>query len=695
MPTQAESFNDISKVDPTSLVVDTLLDEADGSVTDGDVSLRDALAAIATGGTITFNDHLANENIILSLGELVVAKSLTIDGEDNNITIDAAQNSRVFNVDDGDDTNYQTVILDGLTITGGKVPRRGGGISSLENLEIYNSTIINNSASEEIVEGGTVSGGGIYSRKSRLTVHNSTIADNSVRGFEEAEGGGISSSGILTVSNSTISGNHVDGGFVGIGGGISSFGTLTVSNSTISSNHADAGYRAEGGGVYSGSISGGGILTVNNSTISSNHADGVNVGFGGGIFSFASTSKVANSTITGNSVSGSFESGGSGIVGVGQAEVGSSIIAKNAEDNDISGSFISQGHNLIGNGDGGSGFTNGINGDIVGTTFNTIDPRIGPLTDNGGSTMTHALLSGSPAIDAGDADFMSPPAFDQRGEGFPRVIDGNGDSKAVIDIGAFESPERDSNAFFFSGDSDRTVGNITFSDEDIVLFNGSDFSIVFDGSDVLPRNAEISAFDVVNDTMILMSFRRPLTIKGLGHVDDSDIVTFTPSSKLGERQTKGTFELYLDGSDVGLTRHREDIDALTQMPDGSLLLSTTGSVSVPGVFAQDEDLLRFQPKSLGKRTRGSFSLYFDGSDVGLNRRSEDINAIGMRQNELLLSSIGNVSVSGVSARNEDIFSFTPATTGANTTGSFGSELFFDGNQFSFTGILTGVDLNIG
>ena len=66
----------------------------------------------------------------------------------------------------------------------------------------------------------------------------------------------------------------------------------------------------------------------------------------------------------------------------------------------------------------------------------TDDPQLAPLDHNGGPTKTHALLTGSPAIDAGDPDFSSPPQFDQRGA--PRVIDGDRVTGGRIDIGAYE-----------------------------------------------------------------------------------------------------------------------------------------------------------------------------------------------------------------------------------------------------------------
>jgi hypothetical protein len=90
-----------------------------------------------------------------------------------------------------------------------------------------------------------------------------------------------------------------------------------------------------------------------------------------------------------------------------------------------------------------TGFTNGVNGDQVGTAAAPLDPLLGPLQNNGGPTKTHALLAGSPAIDHGDNSAVDPttqklPTTDQRGAGHPRPKDGNGDGLAVVDIGAFE-----------------------------------------------------------------------------------------------------------------------------------------------------------------------------------------------------------------------------------------------------------------
>ena len=158
--------------------------------------------------------------------------------------------------------------------------------------------------------------------------------------------------------------------------------------------------------------------------------------FGGGIL--ATTATLLNCTIVENIA---HQGGGVYHGPAGTFTVKNTLIALNMVDftgtgPDVSGAFTSDGHNLIGIGTGGTGFTNGVNGDIVGTSLIPIDPKLGPLALNGGPTRTHALLTGSQAIDAGDNTGV--PATDQRGGGFPRVKDGNGDSVAIIDIGAFE-----------------------------------------------------------------------------------------------------------------------------------------------------------------------------------------------------------------------------------------------------------------
>jgi predicted outer membrane repeat protein len=165
---------------------------------------------------------------------------------------------------------------------------------------------------------------------------------------------------------------------------------VDISNSTLSGNSG-----ASGGGIYSQDQV---TVTVTNSTLSGNSANS-----GGGIYyNFDGSS--GGTVILANTV---LKTGASG---------------ENIYN--FGGQVVSQGYNL--SNDNGSGFLTGP-GDQINT-----DPVLGPLQDNGGPTFTHALLPGSPAIDAGDPNFTPPPLYDQRGPGFDRVVNGR------IDIGSFE-----------------------------------------------------------------------------------------------------------------------------------------------------------------------------------------------------------------------------------------------------------------
>jgi CSLREA domain-containing protein len=253
------------------------------------------------------------------------------------------------------------------------------------------------------------------------------------------------STGTINVTNSTISGNSSPGG--GLGGGIDNraSGTLNVTNSTISGNSARLG-----GGISNGA----GTINLSNSTLSGNSS----AFGGGGIYndSEVGTINVTNSTISGNSTSGA-PYGGGGIcnVDVGPVRLRNSIVALNTAPAgpDLVGPMTSQGHNLIGTNSGSTGFTPGINnanGDLVGTNAAPLNPLLGSLANNGGSTQTCALLPGSPGIDAGDncvlTNTCSPLVgisltTDQRGAGFNRSADGNGDGTSIVDIGAYEAPQ--------------------------------------------------------------------------------------------------------------------------------------------------------------------------------------------------------------------------------------------------------------
>jgi subtilisin family serine protease len=251
-----------------------------------------------------------------------------------------------------------------------------------------------------------------------------------------------------------------------------------------------------------------------------------------------------------------------------------------------------------------------------------------------------------------------------------------------------------SDQFYFSLQLDQAIGGVATANEDILALDENNVvRIVFDGSNVGVGGLTLSAFDRLSTNDFLLSFSEAGSIPGVGTVDDSDVVLFTATS-LGENNTAGTFSLYIDGSDVGLSANSEDIDALHQFADGSLLISTIGSHSVPGLAGDDKDLLKFVPSSLGSSTQGAWSLYFDGTDVGLGSNSEDIDAVSIdADGSLYLSTAGNFAVTGRSGADEDVFVFTPTSLGPNTSGSFSSVLFFDGSLLGLDGNdLTSFDL---
>ena len=184
--------------------VNTLVDENDG-IDVGGISLREALDAIAPEGTITFSDSIANGTITLGGTELVIDKSVTIDGGDDNITVSGNNASRVFNIDDGT-TAVQSVSISDLTITGGSTNNRGGGIYNFENLTLTDSTVSANFASSD--------GGGVFNDRSTASITNSTISANS----SASRGGGVfNDRSTASITNSTISANFASsdsgGGF--------------------------------------------------------------------------------------------------------------------------------------------------------------------------------------------------------------------------------------------------------------------------------------------------------------------------------------------------------------------------------------------------------------------------------------------------------------------------------------------------
>jgi hypothetical protein len=211
-----------------------------------------------------------------------------------------------------------------------------------------------------------------------------TISGLTIRNAQGNFGGGIF---ITNAATATIINCIVSGSSAGFGGGIfNDAALLTIANTTIKGNIA-----SEGGGTYNN-----GTLTITNSTFSGNSAQSV----GGAMFNDKGTMQITNSTMSNNSAFS-----GGGILNLGPLEIANTILKTGASGDNIlneSGTVTSLGYNL--SNDDGWGFLTGP-GDQINT-----DPLLGPLQNSGGSTFTHALLPGSPAIDTGDPTF-TPPAL--------------------------------------------------------------------------------------------------------------------------------------------------------------------------------------------------------------------------------------------------------------------------------------------
>lgn len=246
---------------------------------------------------------------------------------------------------------------------------------------------------------------------------------------------------------------------------------------------------------------------------------------------------------------------------------------------------------------------------------------------------------------------------------------------------------------YFSSATNGVINGLTFHDEDIVAFGagGNILTIQFDGSDVGLDQADVDAFEFLADETILLSLESAFDLPGVGIVDDSDILRFIPTSTGDE--TAGTFELYFDGSDVGLNSNAEDIDAIGLTPNGRLLISTLGNFNV-SMGVRDEDLLVFNALSLGWQTTGSWGFYFDGSDVELTESSENLWGVSIDSStgELYLSSLGFFAVAGLNGDGGDVFLCHPSQLGFQTACTFDSELYWDGSLNGFGGVLDGVSI---
>ncbi|MGI9086119.1 MAG: choice-of-anchor Q domain-containing protein, partial [Chthoniobacterales bacterium] len=211
-------------------LVDNIVDEDNGNYTLGDLSLREALRLAPSGGAIGFAPALLGKSIHLTRGELVVNKSLIIAAPDPGITIDGQGSSRVFNINDGNNSASSTVTLRGLVIVGGSTSGDGGGIFDAEYLQLTACTIRANTANR---------GGGIFVSSSAGATYTPNLIRSTINLNSAVDGAGLYTQTYFALTNSTISGNTASGD----GGGL--HGAFESLNSTISGNSAN-----RGGGIY-------------------------------------------------------------------------------------------------------------------------------------------------------------------------------------------------------------------------------------------------------------------------------------------------------------------------------------------------------------------------------------------------------------------------------------------------------------
>ncbi|MEI8044335.1 MAG: CSLREA domain-containing protein [Verrucomicrobiota bacterium] len=367
----------------------------------GPGSLRQAIADATPGDTV---DFAVTGTITLTSGELAIGKTLTIAGPGvTNLTLDGNHASRVLSVVSG------TVSISSLTITNGNAAGRGGGILNSATLTISNCCVTRCTAYST----GQSTGSGGIDNNGGLMIIDSTISKNSGTYWA----GAIVNSGTLKLLRSVVTQNS---GIVT--GGVLNGGTISATNSTFSLNSSSGIYNS--GGYFGGAST---MLWLESCTVCSNYT--TYYGGGCGIIDNSSSdqSHLANSIVVGNQYA--------------------QLAGK---------SFISDDYNLIQS-------TNYAT--ITGVTTHNIygkDPLLGPLANNGGSTMTHALLPGSPAIDHGSSGGL---ITDQRGQPrpvrFPAYL-ASGDGS---DIGAYELQERPQTNWVVNGSSSNLVYTVNSTND--------------------------------------------------------------------------------------------------------------------------------------------------------------------------------------------------------------------------------------
>ena len=429
------------------------------SLDNGLGSLRDTIAAAAAGDVIQFDPSLNGQVIVLT-SQIDVIRELKIAGPGaDKIAISGADRTQIFHA-------TAPITLTGLTLKNG-LGDGGALFVSQAQATVIGCTFTDNAAPNGL-------GGAVYNPGSPLEFSNCTFSRNTAAGFglggvffgspnaevrmtdciftdnSAHDGGAIFGDAPMTLMRCTFIRNSIPtdgiagavfnekptfitgciftGNATGEGGegGALYIGDGIIRDSLIANNAVGSTSRedAQGGGIWNF-----GTLRIENSTVANNTSGAQSQGAGiynDGVLILADSTVAGNATGTSSLGGGVFNENGDGAT----LSAANTIIARNSAPAgpDIFGTFSSGGYNVIGNTEGNIGAT--------GNDFIDIDPLLGPLQNNGGSTATMAILSGSVAIDHGDPGFdpnaFSPPiTADQRGA--PRLVNGR------LDIGAYES----------------------------------------------------------------------------------------------------------------------------------------------------------------------------------------------------------------------------------------------------------------
>ncbi|WP_455072802.1 Ig-like domain repeat protein, partial [Paenibacillus caseinilyticus] len=524
------------------------------------------------------------------LGELVLTGSSgNAEGDPAATVIQAGTSAatgidRVIDINPNLDLNVN-VTVQALTVRNGRgMDEYGAGIaadSGSGTIRIYNSIVSGNTSLSGNGAGLYLSGG---SPAGKLLVDKSRIVGN----ISYNRGGGVFVEGVaaFTMTGTTVEGNTAT---AGSGGGLFLIGDAqrTVSSSTIAGNTAKgtAGSSLDGlgGGIYSVSK-----LNLDNSTISGNVA----VRDGGGLqlaYAVDGAYLIRNATIYGNTADSDNNATGSGggigiQAGTASPLIHNSIVAGNKlgsqAASDLFGSAAGgSSYNLIGTG-GSGGLVNGTAGNKTGVS----DLRLGALADNGGPTKTHALLAGSPALDAGTAA-QAPGAADQRGTAFARTADAaDADSAAVVDIGAFEAHPSIEDLPDASMGSGGTLP-VTFHIGDAAL--GVDtVTAVSSDPQLIPNAAENLAVSGSGDT-------RTLTIKPAPGRSGTATITVTVSHQVGGavRSMADTFQVTVTAQpDLAITKTHTGNFRKGQPGTYTITVTNVGSAPTSGGITVEDSL---------------------------------------------------------------------------------------------------------